>query len=200
MPRLVAPTVPPGSLAGTEQPTLEIDVDRGARVRLRAWEPGDGGVLVSAFADPEIQRWHFRRLDSIAEADEWITATHAGWESEAAATWAIADRERDAVLGRVTLYFRDLRSGIAEVSYWVLPEARGRGVAGRAVAAVSEWALGPARFHRIELEHSLHNPASCRVAGKADFTAEGVRRSALRHADGWHDMHLHSRIAVPREQ
>lgn len=39
------------------------------------------------------------------------------------------------------------------------------------------------------------NAASCRVALKAGFAAEGTRRSAALHADGWHDMHLHARIA-----
>ena len=39
------------------------------------------------------------------------------------------------------------------------------------------------------------NPASCRVAVKAGFREEGVRRGAALHADGWHDMHVHALLA-----
>jgi RimJ/RimL family protein N-acetyltransferase len=34
------------------------------------------------------------------------------------------------------------------------------------------------------------------VAEKAGFAAEGVKRGAGWHADGWHDMHLHARLAI----
>ncbi|MEW2435901.1 GNAT family protein [Streptomyces caniferus] len=40
----------------------------------------------------------------------------------------------------------------------------------------------------------MANPASCRVATKAGFRLEGTMRSALLHADGWHDEHLHARV------
>jgi RimJ/RimL family protein N-acetyltransferase len=39
-----------------------------------------------------------------------------------------------------------------------------------------------------------HSQPVPRVAAKAGFTAEGTLRSALLHADGWHDMHLHARV------
>ncbi|WP_306490547.1 GNAT family N-acetyltransferase [Rhodococcus erythropolis] len=59
---------------------------------------------------------------------------------------------------------------------------------------MSEWAFREVGFHRLELEHSIHNPRSCRVATKAGFSEEGVRRGSARHADGWHDMHVHARL------
>ncbi|MFC7484563.1 GNAT family N-acetyltransferase [Luedemannella flava] len=64
----------------------------------------------------------------------------------------------------------------------------------RALTALSAWTLGPAGFHRLYLEHSTRNGASCRVATKAGFALEGTQRSAAVHADGRHDMHLHARI------
>lgn len=62
------------------------------------------------------------------------------------------------------------------------------------MAALSHWALGEFGLHRIELEHSVTNETSCRVALTAGYPAEGVRRARVRYADGWHDMHLHARI------
>jgi ribosomal-protein-alanine N-acetyltransferase len=52
----------------------------------------------------------------------------------------------------------------------------------------------------MELSHSTLNPASCRVAGNSGYRLEGTRRRAGLHADGWHDMHLHARLAGGEHQ
>ncbi len=88
----------------------------------------------------------------------------------------------------------DFDDGVANVAYWVLPAARGAGVASRALAAVSAWALDDIGFHRLELDHSTRNHASCRVATKAGYRLEGTKRNAAVHDDGRHDMHLHARV------
>ncbi|WP_297548795.1 GNAT family protein [Amycolatopsis sp.] len=49
-------------------------------------------------------------------------------------------------------------------------------------------------LHRLDIQHSVANSASCRVAEKAGFTYEGTLRSSALHTDGWHDMHLHARV------
>ena len=72
----------------------------------------------------------------------------------------------------------------AEAREWI-------GVASRACVAATQWAhrLG---LHRVQLEHSVHNEASGRVALRAGFVEEGVRRGANLHSDGWHDMRLYT--------
>jgi RimJ/RimL family protein N-acetyltransferase len=59
---------------------------------------------------------------------------------------------------------------------------------------VSDWAIHQLGLHRLELEHSTRNPASCRVAEKAGYPLESTKRSQGLHADGWHDMHLQVRL------
>lgn len=49
-------------------------------------------------------------------------------------------------------------------------------------------------FHRLHLDHSTRNHASCRVATKSGYLLEGTMRSAGLHDDGRHDMHLHARV------
>lgn len=98
------------------------------------------------------------------------------------------------MLGRIALGSLNLDDGVAECGYWVLPTARGAGVAPRALTAVTAWALAEAGFHRLHLSHSTRNEASCRVAIKAGFPLEGTKRSEAIHSDGRHDMHLHARI------
>ena len=43
--------------------------------------------------------------------------------------------------------------------------------------------------------HATANQASCAVATGAGFEVEGTARRGLLHEDGWHDMHLHARLA-----
>ncbi|GAA4582553.1 GNAT family N-acetyltransferase [Planotetraspora phitsanulokensis] len=190
MPLLVTPAIPAGTLAASGQPTLSL----GDGARLRPWRLDDAEAVREAFQDPEIQRWHVRRADSGNEAREWIEGWQSGWHSETAGHWAVAGSENDGLLGRVSLKSLNLVDGTAEVAYWMVPAARGGGVCTRAVTTLSDWALEHRGFHRLELEHSTANQASCRVAAKAGFEAEGVRRGAALHMDGWHDMHLHARV------
>lgn len=175
-------------MANADQPDIAIDRE----LVLRPWQPTDVSVVVDAFSIPDIQHWHFRRVDTETEAAEWIAACAEGWRSETSATWAIVERSEMRIAGRVSVY-TELDDGWGEVSYWVLPHARGRGVATRACVAATRWAhaLG---LNRIQVQCSTQNVGSCRVAIRAGFIEEGVRRGANLHADGWHDMRLYSHL------
>ncbi|MET7425166.1 GNAT family N-acetyltransferase [Dactylosporangium sp. NPDC005555] len=186
MPSLLTPALPAGSLAGSIQPVLDGD-----GVRLRPWRAADADTVVAAYADPDIQRWHCRTMTD-AEARDWIARWPARWRAETAAGWAVTGQ--DGVAGQISLRTIDLFEGLAEVSYWVLPHARGRGTAGRALRTLTDWAFGTLGLHRIVVCHSTANHASCRVADRAGYPLEGTKRGEVRHTDGWHDMHLHARV------
>jgi RimJ/RimL family protein N-acetyltransferase len=124
----------------------------------------------------------------------WIAEWRDGWAGERDAQWAVADAATGRLLGRVALRGIVLGDGVAEVAYWTVAAARGQGVAARATAALTRWALDEVGFHRLELSHAVANEASCRVARRTGFALEGTKRSALLHPDGWHDMHLHARV------
>jgi RimJ/RimL family protein N-acetyltransferase len=163
----------------------------GDGVLLRPWSPDDIEAVLAGYADPGIQRWHARSMDA-GEARAWIDSWPGRWRAETGAGWAITEGGRPA--GQISLRRIYLEEGLAEVSYWVLPAARGRQIAPRALGALTGWGLGQLGLHRIEVEHSTANPASCRVAERAGFALEGTRRSQAWHADGFHDMHLHAKI------
>lgn len=191
VPNLFPPALPAGSLSSSVQPRIPVT---GAAL-LRPWILDDAAATVEAFDDAAIRRWHVSRADSIDEARDLIVLWQSGWPRESEANWALIDAHTDGLLGRVALKGLDLHDATAEVDYWMCPAARGTGLCTEAVKALSQWAFGPAGLHRLTLSHSTENPASCRVAIKAGFPAEGVRRGAALHADGWHDMHAHARLA-----
>lgn len=184
-----SPAIPAGSLAEGPQPVLAAPGD----LVLRPWEPSDAPVFFSAYQDPAIQHWHTRQPVSEDQVREWFEQYRENWAQETGASWAVT-RGGDHVLGRVAMSSLNLDDGVAGCAYWVLPAARGAGVAPRALTALSAWALGPTGFHRLHLDHSTRNHASCRVAIKAGFRWEGTKRSDAIHSDGRHDMHLHARI------
>jgi RimJ/RimL family protein N-acetyltransferase len=165
-------------------------IDAGG-LMLRPWHASDRPVVVMAYADPAIQRWHCRSMTD-TEADDWIGSWARRWDDETDAAWAVTDA--GSVVGQVGLRRIDLAEGLAAVSYWVHPAERGRRIAPRALSALSVWSFGTSGLHRLQLSHSTANTASCRVAQHAGFVAEGTKRSEARHADGWHDMQLHARL------
>lgn len=177
---------------------------------LRPWSLADAGAVAEIYADPGVQRWHVFRVDSLDEAGGLILRWMRAWQAETSAHWAVcaggsggrggADGDGGAggdggrVVGRMALRAMDLDEGIAECAYWTSARCRGQDVAPRALEALVLWAFGEAGFHRLFVRHSVANTASCRVALKAGFAAEGTERGAGLHADGWHDMHLHARL------
>jgi RimJ/RimL family protein N-acetyltransferase len=94
--------------------------------------------------------------------------------------YAIEDTTDGSILGGVTLRHFDPMRGTIEVGYWLFAEARGRGLATRAVRAVAREAFASGIW-RIEAHVRIGNDASERVLERAGFTREGVRRRLLRH-------------------
>ena len=189
MPRSVDPAVPTGTMATLTQPTIVVDDE----LTVRPFHFGDVDRVIEAFADPDIRRWHARRIDTVIHAREWIGDNHVMWLRDRSASFAVVGHD-DRLLGRVALH-TDLVGGIAEIAYWVLADSRRRGVAVRAGHAVTRWGheLG---IDRLVLEHSVHNTASCAVAESLGYELEGTLRSVQLLDDGRHDVHLHAHISA----
>ncbi|MBT2505420.1 GNAT family N-acetyltransferase [Streptomyces sp. ISL-98] len=174
---------------------------RGHGLRLRTWQPDDVGPLLRGVRDPEYRRWnthHAPILDEAAAA-ALLRDRADGWQRGDAASYCVTDETTGAVLGHVglTAVLPALRT--ARVGYWILPEARGRGVAGHALELVSRWAFDDIGLHRIELGHAVGHEASCRIALRHAYVYEGTLRGAMPEAWGsgtFQDMHLHARLAT----
>ncbi len=186
MPKTVAPVVVPGSMARRAQPMLTVD-----ELTLRPWTAADAPGIVAAYSDAQIRRWHTRWMTR-SEAEQWVGTAGRSWAAETAASWAVTTSGE--LVGRMSLRSVDLEEGLAEIGYWVMPTARRRGIAWRALVTVSEWAIDDLGLHRLELAHSTQNQPSCGVAEKAGYPLESTKRSQALHEDGWHDMHLHVRL------
>ncbi|WP_244942771.1 GNAT family N-acetyltransferase [Streptomyces inhibens] len=166
---------------------------------LRPWHVEDVAALVEAYRDPDLRRWTSSPLDSNADGVEWIRTQQQGWQAGDRFGFAVLERPDPAsqrLVGNVVL--KDVAFGkpFAEVGYWTVVHARGRGVASRALETLTAWAFG--HFHAgglegIELLHQADNRASCRVAQKSRYEFDRILPAAppAYPLDG----HLHIRRA-----
>jgi RimJ/RimL family protein N-acetyltransferase len=146
---------------------------------LRTWREPDVPALVEACRDDDIAWWLDQVPQPYSEADAraYVAMTRRGWKEGALAGFAIADVSSAEVVGSIGLHWVDAEHGVAEVGYWVRREARGRGMATRATALATRWAIADCRMQRVQLRADARNVASQRVAERAGFTREGVLRS-----------------------
>jgi RimJ/RimL family protein N-acetyltransferase len=107
----------------------------------------------------------------------WIAGYVQGWADGTRAGFAIVDADDGSFLGMCGLIRIDWETSEAELGYVVAPAARGRGVAARAIGLISRWAFAALGLARIEAVIDVENDVSVRVAERAGFTREGVRRS-----------------------
>jgi RimJ/RimL family protein N-acetyltransferase len=166
-----------------------------ARLRLRPPAPTDGPRALILMRDPEVLRWNpTRAADSLSDAEEWIRSG-ADWADGSHATWHAEDRETGLFVANVSLFAIDPEHQTAKIGYRVLPDFRGRGVGREGLAAVTQWAFAERGIVRIQLEHAIANPGSCRVAEAAGYLLEGTLRSSYAVDGRRYDEHVHGRLA-----
>lgn len=89
----------------------------------------------------------------------------------------------EAVGGVGFLIGRDIARISAEMGYWLSEVYWGRGIATRAVTAMSEWAFDNYKLTRVFALAFAHNAASVRVLEKSGFERECLlRRSAIKQS------------------
>ena len=127
--------------------------------------------------DPEVVR--NTRVPSVRPrgfAQQWLARYIEGWQDGSRAGFAILSPE-GSFLGFSGIVDLDLDALQGEIGYVVAKEARGRGVAVRALRLISDWALDGLGLQRVELHIGPENGASVRVAERCGYVREGVLRS-----------------------
>lgn len=171
----------------------------GGRIVLREWHRSDIPELVAAIDGLEGRHW----LQSIpdpytpADAEQYISFTRTQLTAGAAAELIIVVDGALAGAAGLRLAGPDAGAATGEIGYWVAATMRGRGVASTAARLLSDFGFETLGLRRIELNAAVANIASRRVAEKAGFELEGVRR-AWRTVGGVPTDHaVYSRIADP---
>jgi len=145
-------------------------------VRLRGWRAGDADAVHAACQDPRIARFvPIPQPYTMAVATGYVAFAAEATETGPDVNLAIVDPVSDTLLGAISRHGGDGHR--AAFGYWLAPEARGRGVATRALRLLVDWTLETTGVIRFELYTDPDNDASGRVALRAGFEREGVRRA-----------------------
>ena len=144
---------------------------------LRPWCADDLDDLVEAYRDPVLRRWTSVPVTTAADGRRWLEGAMRDFDDDRRYTFAVLEEDADGarLVGNVVLKGISDQRPVPEVGYWTASWARGRGVAPRAVTALSRWAFDrfPALTH-LDLLHQTDNVASCRVAQKCGFLFQEV--------------------------
>lgn len=159
------------------------------RLRLRPFVEADIPRVVENCSDPTTRHWLTGMPHPYVEATARGYLDDCVWQAAtgAKATWAVADRDTDVLLGNVAVMdMLGIDSIGGEVGYWTHPAERGRGVMTEAVRAVVEHAFDPAGLDlaRLTLYAAAGNPASNAVAVAAGFRHFGTQTAAELLGDG----------------
>jgi RimJ/RimL family protein N-acetyltransferase len=165
-------------------------------IRLERWSSQHSEGVAEAGQDPDVQRFTFVPSPWVEGFERtWLERYDQGWEEGTRAGFAIVDAVDGGFLGLAMLVRIDREGREAEAGYLVAPQARGRGVAVRALRVLSDWAFGELALLRVELRISAGNTPSLRVAERAGFVREGVLRSAHFKDGRRDDVAIYSRLA-----
>jgi RimJ/RimL family protein N-acetyltransferase len=163
-------------------------------VRLDELTPDDVAAHVAGEDEEQARRFGWYPQRSTEETArraivEWQEAWRTGGRTR---TFAVRDEATGALAGGCQVRLRD--DGIAEMSYWIFPDFRGRGFAGRALRLACDWAFAHLGVERMELYIEPDNLASRGVARRAGFRKEGTLRAQQRIGDVRRDMVLYARL------
>ncbi|MEV0976863.1 GNAT family N-acetyltransferase [Streptomyces sp. NPDC049915] len=176
-------------------------------LRLRRWDPAsdaDAETFLRGCSDPEFQRWNtpLRPIATLADARATLRAKADAADAGTGVAFCVEDVESGTPLGHIGVSRIDRAMRSATVGYWILPEARGQGIATRALSVATRWAFTDLALHRLELDHAVGHDVSCKVAERCGFRYEGTLRGAMWEAgrrDAFRDCHLHARLATDPE-
>jgi RimJ/RimL family protein N-acetyltransferase len=145
---------------------------------LRAPREEDIAAITAACQDPLIVRYTYVPYPyGEQDARDWLRLAERQRREGSALGFVVADRDSDRVIASVGVNAINWRDRVAQIGYWVAPEARRQGVASRSVRMLSRWALDELGLARVEIRVDVENRASQVVAEAAGFTREGVLRS-----------------------
>lgn len=150
--------------------STRLDADR---VWLRVCSRAEEAEIQGALDHPSIHTvlpMPFRRLS----AGQWCEKALAGLTDDSELLFSIFALQDDAYLGGISLH-RDGQSASWEMGYWLMPDARGKGLMRDVLKAMLEMARNHPSIKRVTATAWVGNVPSQKVLLGAGFIPSGVK-------------------------
>jgi RimJ/RimL family protein N-acetyltransferase len=179
---------------------------------LRPWREQDMPALIAAYRDPVLRHWSTIAINDEADARRWLASRDEGWATGERYSFAVCEAagksegdsegsDEHLPFANVTIKALAPGKSSAEVGYWTAAQARGKGVAPRALQELTGWAFALPRekpLERLDLLHTVGNDASCRVAQKAQYAFDSVVPPLPPTFLNEGHLHIRTRLETPR--
>ncbi len=158
------------------------------RLTLRATRAGMGKAVAEAVRESrrELQLWMAwaRGAMSANDSERHCREMQLKWHAREELDYCFHRRDDGMLLGKGGLHTIDWTVPRLEIGYWIRSSCTGQGYATEATAALVDMARSALGAHRVEITCDARNAGSRRVAEKAGFDLEGIRRRSRRDAAG----------------
>jgi [ribosomal protein S5]-alanine N-acetyltransferase len=162
-------------MSANPPPVLET-----ARLRIRPYRFEDQADVFVLFSDPVITRYWSNEAWSTIEQAKAYLHERMNTEPPSVYSWAIAEKQSNALIGTLSLFSLNGPQARAEVGYSLQTAFQGRGLAIEAVRAAIHYAFDVLKLERIEADIDPRNTSSCRLVEKLGFKKEGLLRNRWR--------------------
>ena len=85
-------------------------------------------------------------------------------------------RYREKIVGMVGLKDIDLMNNKAEIGYWLIKEAVGKGIMTRSCVALLNYSFDKLKLNKIWIRCAVENIRSCNIPKQLGFSFEGIER------------------------
>ena len=173
--------VPAGRRLAYPDPELTDGV-----IRLRRWSERDVACVEAAATDERIPAGTTVPAVFTVEAGlAFVRRQRSRLEQGEGLSLAVAEADGDEALGLAVLLLRP-QPGVAGLGYWIVPAARRRGRATRAIELLSGWALCHAGIARVEAWVDPGNePSQCALASAGFVREKRSRSTTIRQNTIW---------------
>ncbi|NCA72823.1 MAG: N-acetyltransferase [Sphingobacteriia bacterium] len=117
---------------------------------------------------------------STEDAEHYVGSRVEAMQLGHGAAFTLRTHAPKAFVGFAELRDIDREHSLAELSFWLAVESRGRGYMAEALAAVLRYAFVDLDLNRVYAYHMVSNPTSGRVLSRLGFQMEGLLRQRVR--------------------
>jgi RimJ/RimL family protein N-acetyltransferase len=161
----------------------------GKRLVLRRLKLSDAEDIYQNINSRDIVKWlsNIPYPYSMDDAVRFIRKEHYRLEKEKSHTFGITLKQKDRVIGVISLFNMDYKNRKAEIGYWLGKRYWNQGVMREAVKLILHFGFKVIKLHRIYAGLFERNTASKKVLEKSGFKLEGKLKESRFRGRKWHD-------------